>query len=74
MWLLHAVVQGGMIFDEDKPLIPVKNSPLQIHISELCDNQGRIDEAVEEENEKYALFVGNFLKSKNFFGRDYQGE
>jgi hypothetical protein len=62
LFLLHAVFNGGLIFTEaELPLVPIKSTPLQIHVNELCDQLGDVDPKVAAQNSEYAQYVADFL-------------
>ena len=73
LFLFHAVYNGGLVFEDENPLVPVKSTPLQMHVSELFDNAGRLDKASVEQNLEYARHVSAFLETNGAgdgFGSD----
>lgn len=62
LFLLHAVYNGGLVFEEEHPLVAIKSAPLQINVQDLFDNAGHIDAAMVEENHEYASYVAKFLR------------
>ena len=73
IWLCHAVTQGGLIFEEDNPIIPLKSTPLQVHISELMDNAGRIDPTTAAENHDFAAFLAGFFDEQGLCDENGNG-
>lgn len=62
LFLLHAVFNGGLIFESENPIVPIKSTPLQRHVSELPDNAGRVSTASAEKNLEYATYMAAFLE------------
>ena len=74
LFLLHAVYNGGLVFEDDSPLVPIKSTPLQLHVSELNDNAGHLDAAAAEQNAEYAGHMLGFLRSQGGLDDDMDGQ
>lgn len=65
LFLLHACYSGGLIYEDEKPLVHMKAAPLQIHVSDLCDNAGNLSTEAVDQNLQFATYMADFLENSN---------